>query len=641
MLPSAHVVSTIPSTDVAGGYDAKVNYALPAWRDRIPFFIPLRDFQEGTLPDLSALPKLIGKGVGTPPEDWVENLLKSGKALLLIDGVDEVPPQYRGKIRDEITAIVNHYHEDNLLVLTTRPKAVPPDWLKSLDFVEARVASMPKADVAQFVRQWHRAVGKELARRSQPDDSLAETAERLIDELEQNEAVARLATNPLLCAMTCALNRDTRGKLPESAAELCESLSHMLLHKRERESGLDLDRFPEEYRDLSYQHKRDIVQDLAVDLSKKGLSQTSFETAQTIVVARLERIQGRQPEDATVVLDSLIQRSGMLREPIPDHVDFLHNTFSAFLAGEQFAREKDAAYLDSQLFPPDACEPDATFLPIALFAAATDDFAGLLIDKLLSTVPVDRQQSRKKRDPQRARELLALRCQAVAHYLDPALEQRLDTLRDRLLPPRNVSEGEAVAELGSIAVPHLKYRAKMKASPAAGCIRALHTIGSREAHQALESFVRDDETRSSVLSELVTTIHPLRIPYVLSLAQQGDVLLPGWVCPWITNLKPLAGMNSLQTLNLSGCQHLTDVSSLAELSSLQTLDLAMTGVTDVSSLARLSSLQTLNLSLCARLKDVSSLAGLSNLQTLDLSWSGVRDESAIHSLVEGGLKIHR
>lgn len=137
------------SIDIEGS----VIQVIPEWLQRIPFLIPLRDFQEGTLPDLSELPKLIGKGVGTPPEDWVENLLKSGKALLLIDGVDEVPPQYRGKIRDEITAIVNHYHEDNLLVLTTRPEAVPPDWLKSLDFVEARVASMPKVDVAQFVRQ--------------------------------------------------------------------------------------------------------------------------------------------------------------------------------------------------------------------------------------------------------------------------------------------------------------------------------------------------------------------------------------------------------------------------------------------------------------------------------------------------------
>jgi len=604
------------------------------WLRRIPFFIPLRDFQDGQLPDLAELPKLIGKGVGKPPEDWVEKLLKAGKALLLIDGVDEVPPQYRGRIRDEITAVVNNYHKDNLLVLTTRPEAVPPDWLKSLDFIEARVASMPKSDVAKFIRQWHRAVGKKLASRGQPDDSLAETAEKLIDELDGNEAVTRLATNPLLCAMTCALYRDTRGKLPESAAELCESLCHMLLHKRERESGLALEKFPVEYRDLTYQHKRDIVQDLAVDLCTKGVSQTSFETARTIVAARLERIPGRSPGDASIVLESLILRSGMLREPIPEHVDFLHNTFSAFLAGEHFAIQQDADFLLSvRLFRPHTYEPDAAFLPIALFAAATGDFAGPLIQRMLAGVPVNRRQTRRKNDQQRARELMALRCQAVAHYLDPKLERRLKTLRERLLPPRNVSEGEAVAELGALAVPHLRYKSKMKASPAAGCIRALRTIGTRDALVALESFLREKESRISVLSELVAAVDPLRLPRVRNRVEQG-AYLPDWVRPRITHLDALAGLSSLQTLNLSRCESLTDVSSLAGLSGLQTLNLHnCRSLTDVSSLAGLSGLQTLDLRGCGSLTDVSSLAGLSGLQTLHLSWcESLTDVSSLAGL---------
>lgn len=94
------------------------------------------------------------------------------------------------------------------------------------------------------MRKWHEAVAKELARRGKPATDLMRTAEDLVEKLRDNPAVSRLATNPLLCAMICALHRDRHQKLPEGQSELCETLCFMLLHRRERESGLDWEKFP-------------------------------------------------------------------------------------------------------------------------------------------------------------------------------------------------------------------------------------------------------------------------------------------------------------------------------------------------------------------------------------------------------------
>ena len=76
-----------------------------------------------------------------------------------------------------------------------------------------------------------------MPRPGKPGD-LTEMADRLKESLPENPPINRLAVNPLLLAMICALNRDRREDLPQTQSELCEALCQVLLHRRERESGL-------------------------------------------------------------------------------------------------------------------------------------------------------------------------------------------------------------------------------------------------------------------------------------------------------------------------------------------------------------------------------------------------------------------
>jgi Leucine Rich repeats (2 copies)/4Fe-4S single cluster domain of Ferredoxin I len=92
-------------------------------------------------------------------------------------------------------------------------------------------------------------------------------------------------------------------------------------------------------------------------------------------------------------------------------------------------------------------------------------------------------------------------------------------------------------------------------------------------------------------------------------------------CWKLSDISPLAGLKSLQKLDLSGCNELSgDLSPLARLTSLRSLSLnGFKQLSDLSSLAGLTSLQTLNLSDCEQLNgDLSPLAGLTFLQSLDL-----------------------
>jgi internalin A len=87
----------------------------------------------------------------------------------------------------------------------------------------------------------------------------------------------------------------------------------------------------------------------------------------------------------------------------------------------------------------------------------------------------------------------------------------------------------------------------------------------------------------------------------------------------LSDLSPLAGMISLQSLYIYRCEQLSDLSPLAGMTSLQSLDLSWCGqLSDLSQLATMTSLKRLNLSECERLSDLSPLAGLTSLQQLSL-----------------------
>ncbi|MEZ6112538.1 MAG: hypothetical protein R3C99_16220 [Pirellulaceae bacterium] len=85
-----------------------------------------------------------------------------------------MPPDRRREVFNELEAIVSRYPY-NYFIVTTRPEAVPDDWLRKLNFREAEVAPMVP-DIKRFIETWHNAVAAGDARQSRPADELASMA---------------------------------------------------------------------------------------------------------------------------------------------------------------------------------------------------------------------------------------------------------------------------------------------------------------------------------------------------------------------------------------------------------------------------------------------------------------------------------
>ncbi|WP_454331968.1 NACHT domain-containing protein [Streptomyces glaucescens] len=92
----------------------------------------------------------------TQPDGWADRVLRDGRGLLLVDGVDEIPERERERTRRWLRDLLDVYPGNRWLV-TSRPSAVRADWLAADGFTELALSPMSDDDVAAFVTRWHTA----------------------------------------------------------------------------------------------------------------------------------------------------------------------------------------------------------------------------------------------------------------------------------------------------------------------------------------------------------------------------------------------------------------------------------------------------------------------------------------------------
>lgn len=103
--------------------------SLTGWNDTVPFFIPLRRYVNRALPAPEELPLAVGRNLAHEmPNGWVHGLLRDGRALVLLDGVDEMPEAQREQVRSWLSDLIGNFGHARYVV-TTRPAAISERWL--------------------------------------------------------------------------------------------------------------------------------------------------------------------------------------------------------------------------------------------------------------------------------------------------------------------------------------------------------------------------------------------------------------------------------------------------------------------------------------------------------------------------------
>ncbi|QKQ77058.1 NACHT domain-containing protein [Nostoc sp. TCL240-02] len=583
--------------------------ALESWNRLIPFFIRLRSLVDKGFPTPEEFPKLIARNIAeTMPKGWVHQCLEAGYALVLIDGVDELPRNQRQDFFDALAGLVADFPYARYVV-TSRPAGLKDGqgekwqdwetWTEQAQFLNLSLQSMSPTDIEQFITQWHEA----LAAACRPEDEQINLQSRATDLkrlLRQRPELRRLATTPLLCAMICALYRERGENLPTERIKLYQECIDMLLNSRDRGRKIKLDLDESYPGGLSDSQKMALIQSFAYWMMENNYSDVEIDRVDAHFTRRLPGMTLPKEVTGKQIRALFVERVALLREPSVGKIDFAHRTFQEFLAAQAALNEDSINVLLQHAYNDQWRE--------AIIVAA-----GLgrprerkeLLERLL-------HKGNEMPDKRNYLHLLAVACLETTVEVDPQIRAEVLKQAEALLPPKDDDEVIMVARAGDAIAPLLAPKPNYSEEETVRCIEALAKIGSSAAMEILTDYAKD--TRYELSRELGKAWDAFdRDAYAQKvLSHSNKVYVPTLVS--LEGFKHLKHINELTIQKLS----LKDLSPLQKLTSLTKLRILETDeIYDLSPLAELSKLTHLSLGTAFRQEDIKcdiNIAVISLLQ---------------------------
>ena len=306
----------------------------------LPIFIPLRAYNEfckekETRPSAKSLLEFMVIHFSEEQSDisFDEDFFKSHlrkSALLMFDGVDEVEPESRVKIRTAVESFITDYQHPKLFVLiTSRPSAADiPDQMNSFKRCEVeRLSSQQRDDLIRF---WHKAVFE--------DDKLEgeQEAEELIAKIENaSQQVRDLATTPLMVTIFCMISFD--HELPRLRAKLYEDAIEVLLtdtmHHPEYNEAL------KKWGGIDWETRRNYLAFIAFNLQKEKKISMLEDDLIELIWGKFGIEKREATKKARAFLRHTAERGGLLEAKDDEYGFFTHATFQEYLSGRYLGEE--------------------------------------------------------------------------------------------------------------------------------------------------------------------------------------------------------------------------------------------------------------------------------------------------------------
>ncbi|MFJ6661147.1 NACHT domain-containing protein [Streptomyces sp. NPDC091377] len=583
---------------------------------RVPFVLPLRTLTRHgeRLPSPAAFLTAVGCPLsGARPDGWETRVLTAGRGLVLVDGIDEVPEDERDRARGWLRDLVEAFPGNRWLV-TSRPSAVREDWLSGDGFSEFTLSAMSPADVASFVRRWHDAASTGA---DDEDAALSAYEAQLLAALRTKPDLGRLATNPLMCGLICALHRDRRGYLPHGRRELYDSALSMLLVRRDRERDMAVP-------GLSEEPQLQLLQRLAHWLIRNGRTELDRDRAERIIADALPAVPAAAAlGDAEAVLNHFLVRTGLLLAPGPDTLHFVHRTFQDFLGARAAVEEGDFGLLARHA----GDDQWSDVIRMAVAQARPRERAELL--GLLTDLPDKRAH------------LLAMACLEHATELDPGVRARVEERAAALLPPRTVEEAGELAAVGPLVLELLPGPEGLSDTEAEMVTATAAQVGTEGAIPVLKQFV--DHPSPWVKDNLVRAWDRFEAHTYAEEILAHVVNIRAYITATSEDqLRALPLLGQRRALNIEGDHALSDVLGVLPRAIEYLGLLNNTTLRELDPLTSLHSLTELQLLNCPLVRDLSPLAeiGLGELHLYSpTGLSGLDALDTLHSLaIDGELR---
>ncbi|MEM1241676.1 MAG: NACHT domain-containing protein [Cyanobacteria bacterium P01_H01_bin.26] len=290
----------------------------------MPVFVELKSFKNKEQTLVQAIVKELKLADFPGPEILVESMLKAGKMLILLDGLDEVPLEQENTVIDKITYFCDRYSQ-NRFVISCRIASYKGGFNR---FVDVTMAEFDDEQIKEFINRWF---SSEL-------DKNEGTAKKFCEILykPKNLAAKELAQTPLLLTFLCLVYDRSQSLLAVRSTLYGDALN-ILLKDWAAEKRLERD---------------EIYQGFHTDLEKELLAEVAYssfvedqlffskdEITERISTFLSDTLGAPTSLDGVTVLEAIEKQQGVLVERANDTYSFSHLTLQEYLVAKHISNQ--------------------------------------------------------------------------------------------------------------------------------------------------------------------------------------------------------------------------------------------------------------------------------------------------------------
>jgi hypothetical protein len=314
---------------------------VPGAEGRVPFLLVLRNFAGSFRKGGNGLAHYLEQPCRDPynlepPHRAVDYLLHNGRAVVLLDGLDElVEPELRRNFVQLVDGFVSRYPLVPVLV-TARRIGYSDAPLDRRLFDVGIIAELDEGQVSRYAEQWF------ALDESTPEGERARMANSFLAE---SEGITDLRANPLLLALLCTMY-SSEHYIPQNLAQIYERCAVMLFDRWDSMRGITL---PGQFRG----RLRGAVQYLAWELFNAEESGKALPRHRMVRVLADHLVAKRFDEDEAIAtaeqfIEFCTGRAWILTDvgatDSEPRYGFTHRTFMEYFAAEHLVRTHPMAH---------------------------------------------------------------------------------------------------------------------------------------------------------------------------------------------------------------------------------------------------------------------------------------------------------
>lgn len=292
--------------------------------EKVPIFVSLKEWADSGKQLMPFIAERFDICDFPDAEPFVEELLSSGLAIMLFDGLDEVN-QESGQ-RDSQTREMNHLIEkyDRTRCLITCRIAASDYSFQPFTYVE--IADFTEEQIQTFVGNWFR---------NKEGEKEVEICEKFLTEFakDDNKGLRDLAHTPLLLTLLC-LAFDETLTFPQRRVEIYQEALDALLKKWDSSRRIKRD---DVYRKLSLGHKENMMARIAAETFERNqyfIPQSELERLITGYVKNVPPHNSDELASGEAILKAIESQHGIFVERAHKVYSFSHLTFQEYFTAK-------------------------------------------------------------------------------------------------------------------------------------------------------------------------------------------------------------------------------------------------------------------------------------------------------------------